>query len=414
MNGGDTQGPALLDGDGLARPDADTALLGCGMKGLRVLMLGASYGGPCGVRDYAQVLQESLGRRDVSVTTLWWEREEAWTLARTWRDLQSWLDHFERAVRENQFHAIVFHYSVFTWAHRGVPVFGPPLARRLGRCTTPAVVMLHELAYPFHLGDWRGNTWAVVQRAGLVPLLRWCDGALVTTDDRARWVSERRWLSTRPIAVVPVFSNVPPPDTGRRPGDGSFSIGIFGYGSAAFDPQPVMHALARLAARDGGVRLVLVGAPGEQSPEGRRWRAAAAGVGCASSVHFTGVLEPRRLSAALAGIDIVLFPDIAGPTSRKTTLAAALAYGKPVVALEGPQRWEDLVRAGGVVIARDGEDMAAAIEALRGDPLLRRRQGERGAAFYLQRMAPDVIAARVTAFLEGITAEVAPSVETDG
>ena len=42
--------------------------------------------------------------------------------------------------------------------------------------------------------------------------------------------------------------------------------------------------------------------------------------------------------------------DEEGPTSRRTMLAAALAHGRPVVATDGPNRWDAPVTEGAIVL----------------------------------------------------------------
>jgi glycosyltransferase involved in cell wall biosynthesis len=231
-------------------------------------------------------------------------------------------------------------------------------------------------------------------------MLRVSSGALVTTDDRAVWLSTRFWLPKINVSVVPVCSNVPVP-CGRQVRM-TRNIGVFGFGGESFSPAVVMQALARVASEDSRIQLVLVGSPGEESTQGRRWRRVALEVGCESHVSFTGVLDAERLQDVLLGIQVMVFPDVSGPTSRKTTLAAALACGKAIVALDGPQRWEGLVRAKAVVLARDWEEVGAAISALYSDPALRGRQEKAALDFYREHMSEDVVAAKVQKFLAGI------------
>jgi glycosyltransferase involved in cell wall biosynthesis len=233
-------------------------------------------------------------------------------------------------------------------------------------------------------------------------VLRRSAGAIVTSSDRADWLDTRRWLPRRPVTVVPVFSNVPVAAPANGAGHG-LRVGVFGFRMVYDQVDAVTVAFARLRERRPDARLVLVGAPGPDSDHADRWRAAMARGGCAEELEFSGVLAPDALSAALAGLDTVVYADPSGPTSRRGTLAAALAHGRPVVALDGPQRWDSLADAGAVVLSPpDPVALAEQLERFAADPELRRRVGERGRAFYERSMAPSVAAERVLAFLEEI------------
>ena len=361
-------------------------------------MLGISMGDPCGVRDYALVLGDSLRDCGASLRVRWWERDPAWSFREATRRFLEWSKEASTAAGGLQPDLIVWHYSVFAWGWRGIPVFALPWARSLAGMPAPVVGILHEMAYPFRPGPWRANVWAISQRAGLVPLVRASDGVLVTTDERARWVTSRRWLPARPTAVFPVWSNLPPPRAqGLRLGD-DVEIGVFGYGAEDFVAEPVVEAVASLKALGLRARLLLVGAPGPESRQGMYWRRAAQVAGCDEMLGFTGKLEPQMLSSALAGVDVIVHPDIGGPSSRKTTLAAALACGKPIVALDGRNRWELLVDEGAVVLACSSNGIASAIESFLSNPELRLAQGDRAGAFYRKWMKPEALAAEILAF----------------
>lgn len=368
----------------------------------RVLMLGASSSPVCGVRDYAGVLAGALRGRGVEVITSWWERDPGWGPARSARELGRWSARVARIAGDLRPDRVLWHYSVFTYAHRGIPVLAPLLPRALRSAGVPVVALLHELAYSFDRRGWRGPVLALTQRVALAGVLRSCAGAIVTTEQRALWLRGRPWLPRRPVAFVPVCAGVPagtgesPGRCGRRP-----SVGVFGFGAEGFVPAPVASAVASL--RTGGLdaRLVLVGAPGAESAAGRAWRLAAAAAGCTDALDFTGTLEPGGLAEAIAGLDVLILPDEGGPSSRKTTMAAALASAKPVVAFDGPHKWDPLVSERALVLTPPtGESLAAELEALLRDDRRRKLQAERAADFYRRRMAPEVVAESVLAVLE--------------
>jgi glycosyltransferase involved in cell wall biosynthesis len=117
------------------------------------------------------------------------------------------------------------------------------------------------------------------------------------------------------------------------------------------------------------------------------------------ALAFSGVLPPHELADALAACDVLLHPEPDGPTSRKGTLAASLASGAPVVALDGPRRWDELLSAeAAAVVAPSPASMAEAVARLLADEPMRLALGRRGAEFARDAMGVDR-SARVVAQL---------------
>jgi glycosyltransferase involved in cell wall biosynthesis len=355
---------------------------------VRIIVVGASTNPVCGTHDYAATLEPYLRSGDTEVETIWWERQVE-------PDPTAWLKRFESAAASGSRPAVVlWHYSPFTYGTRGLPLLVPRVVRTLRRAGLPIVLIFHELAHRLDRRGLRGRLQGVSQRVALLPILRSASGAIVTTQDRAEWLSTRRWLPSVPVEFVPVPSNVPRTAFAAPTPNGALRIGVFGFRSDGHVVDVVTEAVPRASERS---RLVLLGAPGPDSLQADRWRTAAAASGC--PLEFTGVLEPQALSEALSGLDVVVFASSGGPTGRKGTLAAALAHGRPVVAIDGPERWESMVEEHAVVISEhDAGDLAAALALLGESPDLRRRQGERGHDFYRRHQSPEIVAARISAF----------------
>ena len=350
---------------------------------MRILVVGASTQPVCGVRDYEHALHDSLARGGVETTTVWWDRRSA---ERT----HAFASRAEAELARTRCDAVVWNYSVFAYGTRGIPFGVAGLAWRLSR-NAPLVVVLHELAYDLGRRGLRGTIQAVTQRLALAAVLRRASAVIVTTEERATYVLTRRWLPRRTVRFVPVPSNVTPVarEAAASPG---FDVGVFGFRGERTEAEIVARAVAALE----GARLVLVGAPGPASPQGERWRRAAEEARC--ELSFTGVLDHDGLSAAIAGLDAVVFPSSGGPSPRRGTLAAALAHGRPVVAIDGPWRWDRLADEGAVLLA-DPDTLAGQRRVLAEDEHRRRNQGERGRRFYERTMAPDVVAAQLTGLL---------------
>lgn len=368
-------------------------------------MFGASATPVCGVRDFSMRLGAALEDRGVRIVYVWSEIDPTWGREDRTHAVAKWLERLAAVVKIERPAWIVWHYSVFTYGHRGLPTHVPRVASRLSRTGVPLVGFLHEFAYPFGRRGFRGALLASTQRAALAHLYRVLDAAVVTTEDRQAWLNGRAWLPRRPTRFLPVCSTLPdlPPRSGAA-AQGAPVIGVFGFGAEDYCAEPVLAAIQRLRRRNVPAQLLLIGAPGADSRPADRWRAAAAREGCVDAISFTGILEPMAIARTLEDADVIVLPDRAGPSGKKTTLAAALAIGTPVVAFDGTHRWEAMVEHEAVMVTPpDGDLLAARLETLLRSPENRAAQGQRARDFYLSCQAPDVIAAGLVTFLESGT-----------
>ncbi len=368
----------------------------------RVLVLGMSTTEICGVRDHAELLAEELRTEGLSCSVHWLYRSQE-SLAGARLEVGAWVEGLARKLAEEPPELVILHYSVFAFAFRGVPLFVPRLTRALRRAGVPVLTIIHEAVYPWSIGGARGKVWAASQRVVLAFVVRMSAAMLVTADFRARWLATRRWLPRRPIALAPVFSNLPAPSEGARshaPGD---LIGLFGYSYEGAAVALVLDALRILGERGMPARLLLLGAPGPSSGAARTWVAAARERGLESSLSFSGTLSAQELVDALAGCDLLLFVNDGGPSSRKGTLAGSLASGSPVVAMDGPRRWSELIDGRTIRIAdRTPQALAGAAAELLGDPDLREALGRRGRRFAEEQMGVPRTARAVRELAEGL------------
>jgi hypothetical protein len=353
----------------------------------RVLVLGSSINRACGVRDHATLLTAGLSAEGIECNTLWLQRE-AGSLASERAQLAGYIGALAAELQRHPADAVLLHYSVFAFSYKGLPLFTPRLTSELRRARVPVVAVLHEFVYPWRRSGWRGTLWAVSQRLALIDLMRSMRGALVTAPDRVRWLSTRRWLPQRPLALAPVFSNLPAPSTAqsRSPGD---RVGLFGYAYEGSAPQLVLDALVQLRAARPAASLRLLGAPGADSPSGRAWRGLARERGLEDVLSFSGRLPAQELSDEIAACDVLLFADLSGPTPRKGTLAGSLASGRPVVALDGPRTWQAVGRERALRLATpEPVSVAHTLAALLEDREALEAQGAAGRAFYEREMSP--------------------------
>jgi glycosyltransferase involved in cell wall biosynthesis len=179
-----------------------------------------------------------------------------------------------------------------------------------------------------------------------------------------------------------VFSNLPPPRYSTVDEHRKEVIGLFGYSYDGAAVSLMLDALRLVKDRLPDVELILLGAPGPASPAADVWQRAAEKRDVAGAISFSGRLSAQGLSDALAACDVLLSADPSGPTSRKTTLAASLASGRAVVALDGPRTWPELSRSDAALVVRPTPGaLADAIAGLLRDADTREALGARGAAF---------------------------------
>jgi glycosyltransferase involved in cell wall biosynthesis len=346
----------------------------------RIGVVGVSIDDPCGVRDHATLLAAELTSEGFVCSLHWLARTETSLGAET-AEVTRWARSLAGELERERPDAVLLHYSVFALSHRGVPVYVRPVVHALRRLRVPLVSFMHEFAYPWSLGAMRAKVWAATQRVALIDVMRASAGIVVSADDRADWLRTRPWLPRRAISVAPVFSNLPPASRPAAGGDAE-RIGLFGYAHEGVAVDTVVEALRALREADRALELVLLGAPGRDSPAAARWLQVAARNGVADALSFSGRLPAQQLSDELAGCAVLLFAERGGPTARKTTLAASLSSGQPVVVLDGPNSWAQLRQAQATVVAQPAaRPLADAVARLLDDAGERERRGQLGRAF---------------------------------
>jgi glycosyltransferase involved in cell wall biosynthesis len=352
----------------------------------RVAVIGITTSETSGMRDYAMLQAAQLPDEGVSCSLHWLVRRER-SLASSRAELADWEAGLVAELAGERPDVLLLHYSAFAYSHRGVPIFLRALLSRLRSLRIPLVSVLHELAYPWHRPGARERVWAISQRVALIDLMRCSSAGIVTTDFNEQWLMSRRWLPRRELAIAPVFSNLPAPSenaSAPKPG----TIGLFGYGNEEASMEPVLDAIGVLVADGQRVQLRLLGSPGRDSDPGRVWQHAADSRGVGHLLSFSGILPAQELSDQLVACELLLSAASPGPTSRKGTIAASLASGRPLLALDGPRTWHELRDAEALMLAPPtGEGVAAQIELLLADEPLRQALGARGREFAQRRLS---------------------------
>lgn len=353
-----------------------------------VVVTGLVREGPCGVRDYGDLLAGELVRRGMAV--------EVQALPAGGRGLGSCLGAAWRLLC----HAgsvpdgavVVWSYSAFAYGWRGVPLPGVAFGLALRLRGRRVVTVLHEAATPWQPGIKR---WLIAasQRLALPLVVLGSSVVVATTYRRAAWLSPLATVLRRRVHVVPVFSNIPvlegaPGISGDgEGGGGGGDVVVLCHRWKEARGEVLLEAV-RILNRSAPVRVVLLGAPEPSSPSGREWQAAAAAWGVVDHVKQTGPVSAEEFSRRLQNCAVVVLVNADGPNTRRSTLASAVAHGCAVVALDGPERWDRLTGEGAVwVVPPDGAALAAAVEELLSRPEARRALGLRAAAFYQRHLS---------------------------
>lgn len=153
----------------------------------------------------------------------------------------------------------------------------------------------------------------------------------------------------------------------------------------------VIRAAGSVVAAEPNVRFLLVG-DGVLRDQLERQIAAA---GLADQFQFTGLVSPERIPELIAATDIVVHASLREGLAR--VLPQALIAGKPVVSYDVDGAREVVIsgQTGCLVSPRDVAGLAAALQRLAADPVLRNRLGQEGCrrftdAFRHERMTAQV------------------------
>lgn len=349
-----------------------------------VTMVGVSPPGASGVRDYGLQLSDELRRRGLAVEERWLENSGD----RLSEALRVSAQLLCMALRLETRGALIWHYSPVVYGIRGLPAPGVLLGLIVRLRGGHVVSVVHELSYTYrpNVDPPRARVKALVQQLALRAVIYGSTDVVVTTERRRASLETRAVGRSRRVHVIPVFPTIPyvsaPPE-----GDtcAAFVIGVPAYAGDGVRPDILLDALSKLEWAET-CRILLLGAPGADSVDGRRWLHLAAEHGMQDSVQFTGVVDAAEFSRHLQACDVVALVNEEGPSSRKTSLAVSLAHGRPVVSLDGYNRWDELVEAGAVRLVVDAAALGATLAALRDSPAERVALANRGMEFATERM----------------------------
>ncbi len=291
---------------------------------------------------------------------------------------------------------VLLQYNPFRFGRSG---FAPSLMRDITRLRrhsdVPLAVMVHESW--IEMANPKSTAIGLWQRAQLRAILRYADAVMTSTEALSREIGGG-------ALHVPVPANITPIPTSCAAARERLGLArklvvtLFGRANPSRALDHAEAAVAALSEVHGPDRLAILnlgaGAPPLRVPPG-------------VNVSSPGRQAPEELSLHLWASDIVLLPLIDGVSTRRSTLMAALAHGRPVLGLNGCNTDALLSQArNALALTPAGEPNAfarAAVE-LAGDPARLHELGGAGRRLYESRFDWPVTARHVGDVLQTITA----------
>ena len=352
---------------------------------------------PGGVSDYTQLVATSLAEAGDEVHV--WAPGESNLVSDAGVTVHRLPDHFglrslrcldADLMRLGSRVRILVQWVPHGFGYRSLNVgFCAWFARRAARACDRVEIMVHEPFLWFREGSWRQDAAALVHRLMTIFLLRSVDKVWVSIpawSDRWRAYTLGRLV---PFEWLPIPSNVPvvrdlagvaAVRTRFSPCGGPL-VGHFGtFGKLTADMLKCV--LPRLLARRSELSALLIGRGGnafvaELSREFPN---------LAERISATGGLEPGAVSAHLQACDVFLqlYPD--GASSRRGSLMAGLAHGKPIVTNRDRHTESIWLESGAVRLVENETDaQVQAVEALLEDAAARDQLGATASALYDRR-----------------------------
>ena len=338
-----------------------------------------------GVRDYCRELARACACLGAQVDVV----EVPWTS-------QGWgpaLISLWQRLRTNRPQAVVVQVTHLAWSRRGFSV-GMVLPILVARSACVRVgAMIHDPA-GFGGGRLVDRLRQGVQHASMRVLTRFADPLFVSVEPSlVPWLVEYRKKALRLV----VGSNVGESPNGvRQERQGSpLKVAVFGITQGlhgAREREAIVEVARRAAAALGRIRVDAFGRG--TGPEAGRWPDAF-GV----NVETHGLVSVDKVASLLSEADLLLH--VRGPvSSRRGTVAAALAHALPVVGYRGAETGPPVTEAGVVLVEPGDVDAAAStLVRLRDDPGFALRLRERSAVAWRNYFSWRAIG---RAFLEGL------------
>ena len=292
---------------------------------------------------------------------------------------------------------VLLQYNPFSYGRAG---FAPSLVhdvmRLRRRARVPLAVMVHEAWIDIH--DAKSAAIGLWQRVQLRAVLRLADRVMTSTEALAREIGNGAVHIPVPANITPI----PAPAGWARDHlglEGNLVVSLFGRANPSRALRYAEAAIAALADLRGPGRLTVLNlgadAPALDLPPG-------------VAVSRPGLLPAKELSLLLSASDIVLLPFVDGVSTRRSTLMAALAHGKPVVGLSGPNTDSILMDAVGCLTLTPVGDLDAFSNAtveLSRDPQRMQAMGDEARRVYESQFDWPVTAMRVGSTMQSLVSK---------
>jgi glycosyltransferase involved in cell wall biosynthesis len=286
---------------------------------------------------------------------------------------------------------LLVEYMPFSYGRWG---FAPalPAAAGLARLIPGApriAVVVHEAAVAPE--DLRSGLMSLWQRVQLRALLGAASVLFAPTDAKLRLLE--KMSGGRPVTYLPSPSNIPRDTADREAARAELGIAagtlvaaVLGGSHPSRALEHVEAALDAIATAAAPCTLLNLGAdaPALALPESVR-------------VLAPGPSSGDALSSYLAAADLYLAPFHDGTSTARTTVAAALAHGLPIVGTDGPQT-DDLLRSSGACVLAPLEpldEFAHAALTLARDAAERERLGSAALRLYDDQLSWEVAGNRI-------------------
>ena len=220
-------------------------------------------------------------------------------------------------------------YSHLAWSRRGFPLGALAIAATVRLGGTKLAVTLHD-PLPFAGIRVRDRIRTFTQLMVMRLLVLLAHRTFVTVDPSViSWAGGRMRAA---LSLVPVGSNVGVRTRGRAPGE-ERTVVVFGVTENNVAEATRIARVVRTARRSlPDLALQVVGRGAQQSMPILQSELDRSDVRL--SVH--GVIAAREVASHIADADVLLFLR-GGASSRRGTIAAAIACGTPIVAERGPE-----------------------------------------------------------------------------
>jgi glycosyltransferase involved in cell wall biosynthesis len=204
-----------------------------------------------------------------------------------------------------------------------------PLLIKL-KINTKVITTFHELYIP-----WSGRDFLVgiIQRIQTFLLLLFSDVSVVTTNLRKKQLKQMcRW---KKIYKIPVGSNIKTQNSKLKTQNSKPNIlSIFG----TLHPERDFVTVFKVLSITKKTKLWIIGNIDKNSFEYKKLKNKAQELRIERRIKWFFSVPENKVSYLLSNSSIYLSPEFGGPSGRRTTLAAALSFGLPIIAYNGESR----------------------------------------------------------------------------